>query len=429
MKIKHLVKVHFDRRKPGIDSEWLRNRYKLFQRTTLRSLQAQTFQDWELWASFGVNTTIQDQLNFTVEVFPGRRVLMSKNDQHAPSVSWSKEVPEDVDYVYVTRIDSDDLYGPEALQRANGCHPDSPGRVEASMFRRGYLHDIQTGEVGVYHGSSTPFHTMMFPRGVFSNPERYAEVDYGDHSVVNTRYPTKVLPDWQFAVLVHGQNFISDMSYGRERGKGFGVEREWTVDKFLNPPIVFDVDDFCDDWNCLPELDRLRENYPDFRCTVFAIPERTSVNLLAECSKREWLEVGIHGITHEPNEELRQLDPRGLDNGLHKILGQEHLERLYAKVFRPPGWYATPQHCHQISQHGLAVAIHEKDERGLSPHCSRGYYVCRPGKHGHYHTSGPGQRAHSVCKNGIKECLPEILDRWSRNRQFAKVSESLLRSV
>lgn len=427
MKIKHFIKVHFDRRKPELDQQWFDERYDFFERYTLRSLEAQTFKDWDLWLSFGCG---MDEISckglhlgaMNHHARTGRMVHFTFRNDHDPTPHLREQIG-DCDYVYITRVDSDDLYSPDALQIVHDTLPQELGRTEASMFRRGYLHDVRTGETGTYHGSSTPFHTMMVPREVFCDPVRYKALDYGDHSLVNSCYPTTVLPDWRFAVLVHGRNFISDMSYGRERI--FGVDRDWSVEGFLRQPVTFDVDDFCDVWNCLPALDRLKEVYKDFRCTLFTIPAKTSKAMILEALKRDWIELAWHGITHEPNEELKSPNR---DSWLFKKMIEADLlwaKEYFVKGFRPPGWYITAEHVRVLNELGMWVALHRRDERTLGPLCEHGFYVNDDRLNCHLHTSGEGQKAHSVCGNGIDECLPELLTRWPQDQKFAFVSESV----
>lgn len=422
MKIHHIVKVHFDRRKPEIDAQWIRDRCKFFAENTLPSLRNQTYKGFRMWLSCGVNMTIHDLE--TVRSIPVEDSLVTWNPEHAPEPFMTTPIPEDVDYVYVTRIDSDDLYAPDALELANSRRPARPGAVEASMFRRGYLHDVRTGEVGVYHGSSTPFHTMMIPRSVFCDPKKYAALDYGDHSQVNSRFPTQVLPDWRFTVLVHGSNFISDMSYGRE--KIFNVERSWSVERFLQQPVTFDVDDFCDRWNCLPDLDLLKQQYPNFKCTLFTIPFKTSQELVEEARKRDWVELAAHGFHHEPNEELKAMSDVSFSWHFNNTNIEDSMDLgKIVRGFRPPGWYITPEHVKVLNDFKMWVALHKRDERRLGPLCEHGYYVCGDRPYWHGHTSGEGQRAHSVCGNGIRECLSELLRKWPRDQRFSFVSESV----
>jgi hypothetical protein len=419
VKIHHILKVHWDRRTPEVTSEWIADRCRFFNAWTMKSLEKQTFQGFRTWMSCGVNMTEDDVL--TVKRYTDADDV-TRNNQHEPDDILRRSISPDVSYVYVTRLDSDDLLAPDALQIAHDTPPQEVGRTEASMFRRGYLHDVRTGETGVYHGSSTPFHTMMIPREVFCDTKRYAVLDYGDHSLVNSRYPTKVLPDWRFTVLVHGGNFISDMSYGRERI--FNVESSWSVERFLRQPVTFDVDDFCDRWNCLPALDRLKEQYPNFRCTLFTIPSKTSADLELEARSRSWIEIAIHGVTHEPNEELKAVTPQIMYRRLEMMFDSK-AKHYYIKGFRPPGWYITAGHISALNSLGMWVALHKRDERKLGPLCKHGFYCCGDRPYWHGHTSGEGNKAHSVCGNGIDECLPELLKRWPRDQSFSFVSESV----
>ena len=77
------------------------------------------------------------------------------------------------------------------------------------MFLKGYVYELGTKRVGIYRKSSTPFHTIMFPAEIFLDPDRYEEAFFGDHSHVRRKYPTQVLPDYRFCVLIHKRNFHS----------------------------------------------------------------------------------------------------------------------------------------------------------------------------------------------------------------------------
>lgn len=420
MRVLHLVKVHFDRRMPKVDSEWIGRRVDFFRRWTKASLENQTFKNFGLWASCGVNMTPADVMSVSMGT---RADFVTWNPDHAPDLGlrWAAE---SYDYVYATRIDSDDLVSPDFMELISRETPRTPGKVESLMFRRGYLYDLATGELAVYHNPSSPFHTMMIPSGIFCDPRRYEALDYGDHSQVNERFKSRLMPSWRFTVLIHGDNFASDMSYRRENL--FGVERSWSVERFMTQqPVVFDVDDLCDDWNCLPQLVALKKRYPNFKCTLFAIPRRTSAQLRRELARYQWIEVGVHGVTHSPNEELKEMPPEHLDWCLGGVLHSRNEGNKYARVFRPPGWFIRPEHVDVLNRRGFSVAIHQRDEKTLGPLCSSGYYVCGERPYWHGHTSGPGQRAHSVCGNGIAECLPELLGKWPTSQQFGFVSEEV----
>lgn len=428
MKVIHFVKVRFDKRAPHIDQQWLDTRFDFFINNTLKSLLAQTNKDWILWINCqeGMRDNVKKLVDWLEEhlgiyvltfgdgpIKPG--LLSSYKYDLQPYHTWEDRLQKS-DMVYVTRIDSDDLYSPDALSLARFCLPKEHGkRVEASVFKRGYMYDIRNGKIGVYENHSSPFHTLMIPTELFLDREKYRQFVWsrgGDHSKVYSAFPTQTLPDWKFTVLIHGNNFISDFNYSRNGGY---IPAGWSIDNFINPPVVFDVDDFCDRNNCLEELATLKEHYPNFKCTLFTIPAQTSLELLKKAHKTGYIELCPHGIMHMPNEELKTLKPDFLVETYNKLD-----TRYYTKGFRPPGWWIQPEHCRALSDKGYWIAIHEKDEGRLRASCTKGYYVCgQRYPYSHHHT-------HNVCNNWIKQDLLQLLINWPKDQKFAYVSEAVL---
>lgn len=414
MNVVHLLKVRFDRRTAAITQEWLDKRYEFFLTHTYKSLQCQTNKDWTLWIQCGDGIK-PEHIRRLRDALPD--AWFSFGDHALPV---THPLNTTTDWVYVTRLDSDDLYAPDALEIVRNCKPQSKS-TEASIFKRGYLHEIVSGKTGVYHNPSSPFHTLMIPRDVWSSPEAYGDLwkRVGDHSRVAGSLPSQALPDFKFTVLIHGNNFISTYNYGRERGY---VEKNWSIPMFLNRPVVFDVDDFCDELGgleTLNHLDRLKTIYPNFRCTLFTIPAKCSRSLLDEAGRRVnegWLELALHGWNHYPTEELKVLTTRGLES-LYRSAEIVN-NPLYVRGFRPPGWYITKEYIEVLNSLGMWVALHKRDKE-LCKYIEHGYYMCEerfPYWHGH---------THNTCGNWLRESMPTLESRWDRYQTFAKVSESL----
>lgn len=432
MKILHLIKVRFDVRGPQITQEWLERRYNFFVENTCRSLSVQTMSDWVLWiqCQSGMEhkadtlcNTFRDGIRVESNPDPWSPVpvVVSFGDGALPWTSLPPEKREGVTHVYVTRIDSDDLFAPDAAETIAGHKPSGTDRVEALLFRRGYLHETQTGRTGVYYSPSPPFHTIIFPVRTFTDAVPYATVwkKIGDHSRVNGTLPCRVLPDYKFTVLVHGNNFISTFDYGRE--KSAYVPKGWSVERFLRPPVVFDVDDFSDKYGggkTLDDLLVLKDRYPKFKCTLFTIPARIHYSLLERARRYDWIELGVHGWTHEPLEELKTLNPQMLLKYLDVLPHTD--DKPYSKIFRPPGWYITREHVNALNRRSYAVALNRRDVDRLSPYCEHGYYACDdrwPAWHGH---------THDVCGNYLNQHLPDLLKKWSPEQDFAFASEAVL---
>lgn len=424
MKIIHFVKVRFDKRRIDINQEWLNKRYAFFRDNTLKRLRESTNKDWILWIN--CQQGMENEIDVLMECIQPiqERVIVTFGDGPIPLAvagvyPFLQEELKQSDYVYVTRIDSDDLYSSDALQLVRECKPQKMGRIEASMFCRGYMYDVNTKQQGTYKSPSTPFHTIMMPTSVFLNPNRYRDEVWnkvGDHSFVNKYLPYQVLPDWKFTVLIHGSNFISDFNYAREKTQW--NDPNWTIDKFMNPPIVFDVDDHCDEWNCLPEVLRLREKYPNFKCTLFTIPNKISRRLLEETARyKDWIEICPHGINHHPNEEMKVVNQKQL----YEYLTTKIDESIYTKGFRPPGWHIHDDCVKALNDAGYWCAPHMNDRQRYGRMCHHGYYACGD-RYPYWHA-----HSHNVCGNGIQNDIEKLLKMWPKEQRFAWVSESILR--
>lgn len=101
---------------------------------------------------------------------------------------------------------------------------------------------------------------------------------------------------------------------------------------------IVDLDDFCDDERSLESLillDKLKEELPTFKATLFTIPARCSYEFVeAMKDTRPWLDLVPHGWNHNSNRECQDWS---MDKCLHSI--ESARERgLTTKGFKAPGW-------------------------------------------------------------------------------------------
>ena len=418
MKKFHLVKIRFDRRRADITPEWLEARSRFFLEHTYRSLQGQTFKAWRLWINTDNQATL-DMLGTLRRELPTDTLFTAGDESPYRYMARQDQLRvTDADMVYVTRLDSDDLFSSDALALANACEPTERYRPEASLFRRGYMLELETGRLGTYYNPSPPFHTLMIPAKMFADPAGYQAVFQvtGDHSRVGAALPCHALPDWKFCVTIHGGqggNFLSTWNYGQDKEAALPVQ--WSLEKWLAQPVVFDVDDLCDQWNCLPELMALRERFPKFKATCFTIPGRTSKALLQKAHSLGFLELAVHGFEHEPLDEVLRISESEMTSRLAALDYS-----VWAKVFRPPGWHLRTELINACNTTGLAMAVHERD-RKYAARFQHGFYICGdrlPYRH---------QHSHNVCQNWLKADLPRLLTAWPEDQEFAFVSEAIVK--
>jgi len=268
--------------------DWYRNRIEIFKKYTLKSLLNQEEPNFILWISFRPQekenpltaelanylkaTGIEYILTFdglmyhddkyTKELMPKvmnygrivrgcwrnktwhdlwpamRELYQDKNATLETRLSRALEVLRKhfggVDWVYVTRIDSDDMLHQRAIKEIQA----QPPFEGAYVFRNGYIHNADTGRIAAYHpDTNPPFHTIIFKGETFFDARKHKEYfgDFKSHEDVPSVFPSMRLKDGRYCVLAHNpRNHISTIwnhpfrgdvvTDGKEIMREFGVE-------------------------------------------------------------------------------------------------------------------------------------------------------------------------------------------------------------
>lgn len=177
--------------------------------------------------------------------------------------------------------------------------------------------------------------------------------------------------------------------------------------------MIVDFDDFCEQDNRLDLLYQLREANPLFRCTLFAIPAKGSIEFWY--SVPDWCELAVHGWEHpDPYEAAAWTYAETMDVMLA-------VPERFAYGFKAPGWQISDGAYAALLELGWWVADHwDNDARrphGLLTHRitpAAGSGVSPGHWHGHIG---------NVCGNGIEETFPEVLRRVREADSFEWVSE------
>ena len=104
-----------------------------------------------------------------------------------------------------------------------------------------------------------------------------------------------------------------------------------------------EADDFQDRWdrNGLNFLFWWKTKTPDFKITLFTIPDRTSDILLKLIEPhKDWIRLAVHGWNHESNFECWQWDELKTNAYLDRI----EKTGAYIKMFKAPGWQITDKY-------------------------------------------------------------------------------------
>jgi hypothetical protein len=119
-----------------------------------------------------------------------------------------------------------------------------------------------------------------------------------------------------------------------------------------------DFDDLCDAVkDRLDDLARLKEQVPQLKVTLFAIPMRCSETLIHRALElgTDWLALAPHGWRHTRGECLAWTD----DEAREKITMAREMG-LDAPIFKPPAWLADAMVYDALAELDLAIASHRQ---------------------------------------------------------------------
>lgn len=116
------------------------------------------------------------------------------------------EVGNKYDWVYVTQIDSDDMFHRDVVGLIQSHAPDYK---KALVMDKGYMYNVVTGQLGEWlPPTCPPFSTVIFPANVFFNPQRYLEYYEGfrTHEDIPKVFHAETLDLYKYCVTFHAKH-------------------------------------------------------------------------------------------------------------------------------------------------------------------------------------------------------------------------------
>ena len=207
----------FDRANRALWPDWINERFKLFEKYTLRSLLNQSFQDFRIFLICGErNKHITSKLPWhpRVEIYHVKgedRLYRPKRQRPASEVMGYRNI--NTDYLSVTQLGSDDLF-----------HKDLMAEIKDSVFldsKRSVLvvkkfiiwdtlehHIIHDG-----HSRTSTFITSVFPRSIYKNWNHFVTQCYLNPRIAGLDLPTtKEIGAFKVCSTRHTYN-ISNIKY------------------------------------------------------------------------------------------------------------------------------------------------------------------------------------------------------------------------
>lgn len=179
--------------------EWIKHRIKIFMNYTLKGFKNQTSQDFYYFINY--DEYAKPYIIEELKQYPQLPINVVFTEHYYSEI---EKLTPFYKTLYFVRIDSDDLYQKDFMQKLRSYkHRDS---TKAIIVENGYIYDIYTDEMARwYYKSATPFYTLIYDCFDFSNGYRHSI--HGDTSVFKDSF--EVIYGDTFIVIAHHKNTVT----------------------------------------------------------------------------------------------------------------------------------------------------------------------------------------------------------------------------
>ena len=215
-----IIGIHFNNLKytdARLTSQWINERLDVFWKYTLQSFKVQTNQNFEVYLHYDIES--EDVIQTALQ----RRERLPDNVHCGDVKSYKEAIVNKVsksDLFYFIRLDSDNLYHKDYIQKLHDYKPKK--ETEALMSQYGYLYGEQSGRLAYYYQLSPPFYTLLYKSKEYIRGKRY-ELP-GGHGSVSQRLKCEFLSGNNYLVTLHGHN-VSNGEWLMQ-GKSFVKEKK-----------------------------------------------------------------------------------------------------------------------------------------------------------------------------------------------------------
>ncbi|MDI3089732.1 glycosyltransferase [Priestia megaterium] len=201
MKKKIIVEIHFNAfgfTPDRFEKKWIDHRMDLFMKYAVSSLKKQTNQDFLTLVRYEDSTEklIKEALA-RYKKLPSNIKFVNK----AEHMNGLKESCQSNDYIYIVRLDSDDLYHKTYIQQLHDYKPKKD--TEVLINQNGYLYDSVTGRIAHYYHFSPQFYVYIYKSDEYLEGKRYRP---GGHGNVIKKFKYELLKNRNYVNVIHKQN-------------------------------------------------------------------------------------------------------------------------------------------------------------------------------------------------------------------------------
>jgi hypothetical protein len=206
-----------------VNEEWIKNRLKVFIDYTLNSLKAQTNQ-WFTLLLRCREETIPFIKKETEGLLPDNVIIVGKFEYEQKI----KDLIKDYNYLYLVRVDSDDLWINTFIDTLHNYTPKP--ETELLLNQYGYNYDIVQDRMISFYHSSPQSYVLIYRVKEYLEGKRH--ILSGGHWAAHTKIH-EVITGYNYMDTVHGQNTSSTFeSFKGQRVEIKGKDKEEILAEF-----------------------------------------------------------------------------------------------------------------------------------------------------------------------------------------------------
>ncbi|MDQ8735769.1 glycosyltransferase family A protein [Paenibacillus sp. LHD-38] len=213
-----------NRWKVGLTRQWIEYRMSIFMKYTLQSLKNQTNQNFTVLVRYAISSesTILQTLS-KYEALPGN-VRFVPDGQY---LKVQKELTRGYKYLYLVRLDCDDMYHKTFIKQLHNYKPKQ--KTRALINQTGYVYDSLRHRVATVKKPSPPFYTFIYRTSAYFKGLRY-KTPKGHTSVIKLKHEILTKNGKRnYMVVVHERNTLNQ----RLLSKTNFVAKQWKVNKIM----------------------------------------------------------------------------------------------------------------------------------------------------------------------------------------------------
>jgi hypothetical protein len=191
----------FNFRDCRVSKEWIDTRINIFMNYTLNSLKNQTNQDFLAFLLYDPTTEgmIFDALSKYEQLPENIQFINYKYFNRT-----MKEAINDYDYLYLVRIDCDDMYHLSYIQQLQDFH--HKAETKAIINQKGHLYDSVNIRLANYFFESPPFYTLIYETEEYKKGLRY-KLPGGHAGAIQLSH--EIIDKTNFLFHIHSTNTLN----------------------------------------------------------------------------------------------------------------------------------------------------------------------------------------------------------------------------